>query len=231
MLQLENITKQYADGSGIRKVLDGLMLQVEDGEFIAVTGESGSGKTTLLSILGTLIVPDEGTYSYEGGNDRWIIKGSDPLITHLSTIRNQQIGMVFQDHRLLPQFTAIQNILLPCLADKDAAPETSVKRAEELMAFMGISPLKDKYVENLSGGEKTRVAICRALINQPLLLLADEPTGQLDESNAKIIAELFKKINVELHTTIIMVTHSDEMANVATKHYHLSQGTLHLLRL
>lgn len=223
MLQLENITKQYADGSGIRKVLDGLMLQVEDGEFIAVTGESGSGKTTLLSILGTLISPDEGRYTL---GDQEITATTELL----STIRNKQIGMVFQDHRLLPQFTAIQNILLPCLADEDAVSDSAVKKAEELMDFMGISLLKDKYVENLSGGEKTRVAICRALINQPLLLLADEPTGQLDESNAKIIAELFKKINAELHTTIIMVTHSDEMANVATKHYHLSQGTLHLLR-
>lgn len=223
MLQLENITKQYADGSGIRKVLDGLMLQVEDGEFIAVTGESGSGKTTLLSILGTLISPDEGRYTL---GDQEITATTELL----STIRNKQIGMVFQDHRLLPQFTAIQNILLPCLADEDSVSDFAVKKAEELMDFMGISLLKDKYVENLSGGEKTRVAICRALINQPLLLLADEPTGQLDESNAKIIAELFKKINAELHTTIIMVTHSDEMANVATKHYHLSQGTLHLLR-
>lgn len=223
MLQLENITKQYADGSGIRKVLDGLMLQVEDGEFIAVTGESGSGKTTLLSILGTLISPDEGRYTL---GDQEITATTELL----STIRNKQIGMVFQDHRLLPQFTAIQNILLPCLADEDSVSDSAVKMAEELMDFMGISLLKDKYVENLSGGEKTRVAICRALINQPLLLLADEPTGQLDESNAKIIAELFKKINAELHTTIIMVTHSDEMANVATKHYHLSQGTLHLLR-
>lgn len=223
MLQLENIIKQYADGSGIRRVLDGLMLQVEDGEFIAVTGESGSGKTTLLSILGTLISPDEGRYTL---GDKEITATTELL----STIRNKQIGMVFQDHRLLPQFTAIQNILLPCLADEDSVSDSAVKKAEELMDFMGISLLKDKYVENLSGGEKTRVAICRALINQPLLLLADEPTGQLDESNAKIIAELFKKINAELHTTIIMVTHSDEMANVATKHYHLSQGTLHLLR-
>lgn len=229
MFQLINITKQYADGSGIRKVLDGLSLQVDDGDFVSITGESGSGKTTLLSILGTLITPDEGTYSYEGGSEKWIIKGSDPLIIQaeqLSVIRNKQIGIVFQDHRLLPQFTAIQNILLPCLADKDSVSDTATKKAEELMQFMGITSLKDKYVTNLSGGEKTRVAICRALINEPRLLLADEPTGQLDEANAKIIAELFKKINAELHTTIVMVTHSDEMAKVANKHYHLHNGTL-----
>lgn len=226
MFQLINITKQYTDGSGIRKVLDGLSLQVDDGDFVSITGESGSGKTTLLSILGTLITPDNGTYSYEGGNEKWVIKGSAPLITHLSTIRNKQIGIVFQDHRLLPQFTAIQNILLPCLADKDSVSDSAMKKAEELMQFMGIASLKNKYVTNLSGGEKTRVAICRALINEPLLLLADEPTGQLDEANAKIIAELFKKINAELHTTIVMVTHSDEMAKVANKHYHLQKGIL-----
>lgn len=229
MFQLINITKQYTDGSGIRKVLDGLSLQVEDGDFVSITGESGSGKTTLLSILATLITPDEGTYSYEGGSEKWIIKGFDPLIIQaeqLSVIRNKQIGIVFQDHRLLPQFTAIQNILLPCLADKDSVSDSATEKAEELMQFMGITSLKDKYVTNLSGGEKTRVAICRALINEPRLLLADEPTGQLDEANAKIIAELFKKINAELHTTIVMVTHSDEMAKVANKHYHLQKGIL-----
>lgn len=219
MFQLIGITKQYSDGSGIRKVLDRLSLQVDDGEFVSITGESGSGKTTLLSILGTLITPDEGTYVL---GDTEITASTEQL----STIRNKKIGMVFQDHRLLPQFTAIQNILLPCLADADSVSDAAVARAEELMNFMGISALKDKQVDVLSGGEKTRVTICRALINQPLLLLADEPTGQLDESNAKIIAELFKKINAELHTTIVMVTHSDEMAKVANKHYHLQNGTL-----
>ena len=219
MFQLIGITKQYSDGSGVRKVLDRLSLQVDDGEFIAITGESGSGKTTLLSILGTLITPDEGTYVL---GDTEITASTEQL----SNIRNKKIGMVFQDHRLLPQFTAIQNILLPCLADADSVSDAAVARAEELMNFMGISALKDKQVDVLSGGEKTRVSICRALINQPLLLLADEPTGQLDESNAKIIAELFKKINAELHTTIVMVTHSDEMAKVANKHYNLQNGTL-----
>lgn len=219
MFQLINITKQYTDGSGIRKVLEGLSLQVDDGDFVAITGESGSGKTTLLSILGTLILPEEGTYIL---GDKDITKSTEQL----SAVRNKQIGIVFQDHRLLPQFTAIQNILLPCLADKDTVSTSAIAKAEELMQFMGITSLKDKYVTNLSGGEKTRVAICRALINEPLLLLADEPTGQLDEANAKIIAELFKKINAELHTTIVMVTHSDEMAKVANKHYHLQNGTL-----
>ena len=219
MLQLDNITKQYTDGSGIRKVLDRLSLQVEDGDFIAITGESGSGKTTLLSILGTLIAPDEGTYTL---GDVKITDSADQL----SAIRNKQIGMVFQDHRLLPQFTALQNILLPLLANEDSVSKEATEKAEQLMDFMGISLLKDKNVSNLSGGEKTRVAICRALINQPLLLLADEPTGQLDDVNAQLVANLFKKINTELHTTIVMVTHSQEMAKVANKCFSLLQGKL-----
>lgn len=219
MLRLNNITKQYADGRGTRRVLDGLELEAGDGEFIAVTGESGSGKTTLLSILGTILTPDEGTYVL---GDTEITQATDKL----SMIRNSKIGMVFQDHRLLPQLTAIQNILLPLLAEKDTVSEEAIGRAEELMELVGITPLRDKYVDTLSGGEKTRVAICRALINKPLLLLADEPTGQLDAGNAHLVADLFKKINASLHTTIIMVTHSQSMADVADKCYKLAEGKL-----
>lgn len=219
MLRLNNITKQYADGRGIRRVLDELDLEVNDGEFIAITGESGSGKTTLLSILGTILAPDDGTYIL---GDTEITQATD----RLSMIRNSKIGMVFQDHRLLPQLTAIQNILLPLLAEKDTVSEEAVGRAEELMELVGITPLRDKYVDTLSGGEKTRVAICRALINKPLLLLADEPTGQLDADNAHLVADLFRKINTSLHTTIVMVTHSEEMATVADRCYELVEGNL-----
>ncbi len=219
MFQLSNITKQYVDGSGVRKVLDCLSLKVDDGDFVAITGESGSGKTTLLSVIGTLIAADSGTYVL---GDTEIKDSSEQL----SSVRNKMIGMVFQDYRLLPQFTAIQNILLPLLANEESVSQDAVRRAEELMDFVGISSLKDKSVECLSGGEKTRVAICRALINNPLLLLADEPTGQLDEANARLVAELFKKINTELHTTIVMVTHSAEMAGVADKCFRLVNGQL-----
>lgn len=217
MLQLTHIYKHFEDGSQMRTVLSGLSLTVEDGEFVAITGESGAGKTTLLSILGTLLAADEGTYTIQG-------KTVDE--TCLTQLRNEEIGMVYQDHRLLPQFTAWQNILLPTLASKPASSEEELKRASDLMAFLGISHLKDTPVTVLSGGEKTRVAICRALINQPSLLLADEPTGQLDTENAHTIAHLFKKINAELHTTIVMVTHSQEMAQVAQKVYALVHGQL-----
>lgn len=198
-------------------MLSDLSLSVQTGEFVAITGESGSGKTTLLSILGTLLSPDEGQYS---------IDGQQVSSLSLPKVRNELIGIVFQDHRLLPQFNALQNILLPLLAFHDTCPPEAEEYALSLMRFMGIEELRDKPVHVLSGGEKTRVAICRALINRPAVLLADEPTGQLDQDNSSVVAQLFKRINEELHTTIIMVTHSPSMAQVAHTCYHLSQGKL-----
>lgn len=219
MLCLENITKRFADGQRSLTVLDHLSLQVERGEFIAITGESGAGKTTLLNILGTLLTADEGEYV-------WNVKDNCQLSTITCQLRNQEIGFVYQDHRLLPQFTVWQNILLPTLATKSASTEEEERRALELLEFVGIASLKDSPVTHLSGGEQTRVAICRALINQPSLLLADEPTGQLDAANAQMIATLFQQVNTQLHTTIIMATHSAEMAKVAQKTYVLKDGKL-----
>lgn len=219
MLKLHNISKQFVDGTRQHQVLDQLSLQVDDGEFIAIMGESGSGKTTLLTIIGTLLDFDSGEYLLNG-------KAISADAADLAQVRNQHIGIVFQDHRLLPQFTALQNILLPVLATHKQCPEEYIKRAEQLMQFMGISELKNQSVTVLSGGEKTRVAICRALINNPSVLLADEPTGQLDSTNSQTIASLFKKVNEELHTTIIMVTHSADMAQVAQKSYKLLNGKL-----
>ena len=220
MLWLENITKRFADGQRSLTVLDGLSLTVEEGEFIAITGESGAGKTTLLNILGTLVAADEGRYLIRGE------EVNDVLENRLCSLRNKEIGLVYQDHRLLPQFTVWQNILLPTLATKAASTEEEEHRAMELLEFMGIAALKDSPVTQLSGGEQTRVAICRALINQPSILLADEPTGQLDAANAQTIAKLFQRVNSQLHTTIIMATHSAEMAKVAQKNYQLVEGKL-----
>ena len=223
MLCLENITKRFADGQRALTVLDGLSLQVEEGEFIAITGESGAGKTTLLNILGTLIPVDEGRYLIRDEEVVTTEKNPSERICHL---RNKEIGFVYQDHRLLPQFTVLQNILLPTLATKSASTEDEEQRAMELLEFMGIAALKDSPVTQLSGGEQTRVAICRALINQPAILLADEPTGQLDAANAQIIAKLFQQVNAQLHTTIIMATQSAEMAKVAKTIFHLVDGKL-----
>ena len=226
MLQLENITKRYTDGQRQLTVLDGLCLHVDEGDFIAITGESGAGKTTLLSILGTMMPADEGRYVLEVSGER--IEVMQCSWDRICRLRNQAIGFVYQDHRLLPQFTVMQNILLPTLATKKTSTEEEQQHAMALLQFMGILTLKDSPVTQLSGGEQARVAICRALINRPAILLADEPTGQLDASNAQTIASLFQQVNTQLHTTIIMATHSDQMAKVAQKIYQLKNGTLAL---
>lgn len=235
MILLNNITKRFADGQRSLTVLDALSLHVRQGEFVAVTGESGAGKTTLLSIIGTLLPPDEGSLTIHGEQLWADVRGADKvamatdkeqLAVRLCQLRNNEIGFVYQDHRLLPQFTAWQNILLPTLATKSSSSSEEEKRAMELLDFMGISALKDSPVTQLSGGEQTRVAICRALINQPSILLADEPTGQLDAANAKVIASLFQQVNAQLHTTIVMATHSAEMAKAAHTTYCLSGGKL-----
>lgn len=217
MLRLNNIVKRFEDGNGQLLVLDHLSLSVGKGDFIAVKGESGAGKTTLLNILGTLLTPDSGTY---------VLNGREIGAADAEHLRSEEIGLVFQDHRLLPQFNVMQNILLPVLAEKKETTFDDVQRAEHLLAFMGISELRERSVGVLSGGEKTRVAICRALIKQPSVLLADEPTGQLDARNARTIAELFQKINREMQTSIVMVTHSDEMARMAHRTYILKEGKL-----
>ena len=223
MIELKNITKRFIDGQRQLTVLDDLSLHVEEGEFMAIMGESGVGKTTLLNILGTLLPADEGSYMMRG--EQIEVSGEQPS-ERLCHLRNKEIGFVYQDHRLLPQFTAWQNILLPTLATKKTSTEEEQLHALALLEFMGILPLKDSPVTQLSGGEKTRVAICRALINQPAILLADEPTGQLDAANAQTITTLFRKVNAEFHTTIIMATHSAEMAKVAHRIYLLKDGKL-----
>jgi len=227
MIILENITKRFADGQRALTVLDGLSLKVDEGEFIAITGESGAGKTTLLNILGTLVSPDEGRYLIR--DEEVTVSYDNNASERLCQLRNKEIGFVYQDHRLLPQYTVWQNILLPTLATKSASTEEEEQRALELLEFMSIAALKDSPVTQLSGGEQTRVAICRALINQPAILLADEPTGQLDATNAQTIAKLFQQVNTQFHTTIIMATHSAEMAKMAKTIFHLADGKLQLI--
>lgn len=222
MLQLENITKRFADGQRTLTVLNGLSLHVDEAGFIAIIGESGAGKTTLLNILGTMLQPDEGIYRLDGMD----VYGGECTADRLCQLRNSEIGFVYQDHRLLPQFTVWQNILLPTLAGKATASDEEQQRARALMGMMGIGDMKNRDVASLSGGEQTRVAIARALINKPRLLLADEPTGQLDAANAQAIADLFCKVNTELHTTIIMATHSTDMAKVAWRRLRLVDGKL-----
>jgi ABC-type lipoprotein export system ATPase subunit len=220
MIQLTEITKKYPDGeNSFNHVLKGVNLKVEKGGFVAVKGASASGKTTLLSILGTLLLPDSGSYLLNGIE----LLGKN---SNYAEIRNRQIGFVFQDQRLMPQYSAIENILLPALAFQNKVEKSQIDYALKLMELTGIASVTEQYPDTLSGGESSRVALCRALIMKPLLLLADEPTGQLDTENAQNIAALLTKINKELGTTIVMVTHSDETAVVADRIFTLKNGVL-----
>lgn len=219
-IELKNISKSFSDGNkSTRVVLDGLNLQLQKGDFVAITGKSGSGKTTLLSVLGTLLRPDSGSYTIDGLEVTAAKESMDE-------IRNRHIGFVFQDHRLLPQFTARENVLLPLLAHDDKVSPEMDNKSLELMERMGIAKVMNQLPETLSGGEKARVAICRALIQEPDLLLADEPTGQLDAETCLQIMNLFKEINEELGKTIVMVTHASDVAQVAKRIYQLKDGKL-----
>lgn len=220
LIEMTGIRKHFRDGSErLNEVLRGIDLTVERGDFLAIKGASGSGKTTLLSVLGLLIRPDGGEYRLDG--NRLFENEVDD-----ARMRNLRIGFVFQDHRLLPQYTVVENILLPTLAYQAMSKREQVERALGLMRSTGIEALADRYPAGLSGGESSRVALCRALIMNPALILADEPTGQLDADNARSIAGLLAGMNREMGTTVIMVTHSDEMASYARRVKILNKGCL-----
>lgn len=220
LIQLKNIHKSFPDGENrLNHLLRGVDMEVSKGEFVAIKGASGAGKTTLLSLLGTLLIPDEGSYLLDG--KEMVTPGTDH-----SHVRNKQIGFVFQDHRLMPQFNALENILLPTLAYHSQASPEETGYARHLMELTHINGIAQQYPNTLSGGEASRVALCRALVMKPLLLLADEPTGQLDTENAINIARLLNEINNYLGTTIVMVTHSEEASSAAHRILTLKEGLL-----
>ena len=219
LIRLTDVEKSYRDGrDGVRRVLRGVNLVLDEGEMVSVRGVSGSGKTTLLSVLGTTLKADAGFYIFDGED---VTKRADN-----TALRSEKIGFLFQDHRLMPQYTAWENILLPVLATASHSTEEDERYARELMALLGIEHLADQYPTTLSGGEASRVALCRALIRKPKLLLADEPTGQLDRENAAQVASLLEMVNKRLKTTIIVVTHSEELAEAAARRFVLREGVL-----
>ena len=219
LIRLTDVEKSFQDGrDGLRRVLRGVNLTLDEGEMVSVRGVSGSGKTTLLSVLGTTLKADAGFYIFDGED---VTKRADN-----SALRSEKIGFLFQDHRLMPQYTAWENILLPVLATASHSTEEDEQYARELMALLGIEQLADQYPTTLSGGEASRVALCRALIRKPKLLLADEPTGQLDRENAAQVASLLEMVNKRLKTTIIVVTHSEELAEAAARRFVLREGVL-----
>ncbi|MDR0422355.1 MAG: ABC transporter ATP-binding protein [Proteiniphilum sp.] len=220
LIQLRDICKSYPDGKyGRVDVLRGVCTEIESGEFVAVKGPSGSGKTTLLSMLGTLLTPDSGSYHLNGVD--MLTPGIDR-----SPVRNRLTGFVFQDHRLMPQYTVLENILLPTLAYASETGEGDVEYAHALMTATGIARLSQQYPSEISGGEASRAAICRALIMKPLLLLADEPTAQLDRENAYQTTRLLSCLNDVYGTTVVMATHSDRISALAHRTLTLNNGIL-----
>ncbi len=215
MIEVHDIRKSY----GALEVLKGVSLRVARGEVVSVTGPSGAGKTTLLQIIGTLSTPDSGSVTIDGEE---VTRLSD---ARLSDFRNRKIGFVFQFHRLLPEFTALENIMLPALIARRDKAEAE-REAAELLRMMGLAQRATHKPAALSGGEQQRVAIARALVNRPSLLLADEPSGNLDSKNREEIHALFFRLRDELGQTTVIVTHDDSLASMADRKIAMRDGVI-----
>lgn len=215
MIEAQQIAKYY----GNLQVLKDINLQVEKGEVISIVGPSGAGKSTLLHILGTLEKPDSGKVFIE---DQDVFSFSS---RKLANFRNSQLGFIFQFHHLLAEFSALENIAMPALIKGDSFQEAS-QNAKELMDFMGLKERMDHKPNELSGGEQQRVAVARALMNQPVAVLADEPTGNLDSQNAQDLHNLFFSLRDKFQQTFIIVTHNDELASQADRKISMKDGEL-----
>ena len=217
VLKAENIAKTYGNSKVKVEALKPSNLEFEQGEFVAITGKSGSGKSTLLKLLGTLETPTEGQIILDGEN---VSKLSD---AKLSKIRRQKIGFIYQDYSLFPEFSAYENIVMPIHLDDKKEDKEKIL---ELMENLGISYCKDKFPSEMSGGEQQRVAIARALAISPAVVLADEPTGNLDAENAEEVVMLLSKAARIYNQTIIMVTHDRQMADYAERIIYIKDGVI-----
>lgn len=215
MIKIENIKKRF----GTLQVLKGINLTVNDGEIISIAGPSGAGKTTLLQIIGTLDKPDEGNVCYNG-TDVFSLKEKE-----LSQFRNRNIGFIFQFHQLLPEFTALENVCIPAMIAKTDKREY-MKRAKELLDFLGLKDRMEHKPSELSGGEKQRVAVARALINRPAVILADEPSGSLDTKNKEELHKVFFNLRKETGQTFIIVTHDEQLASTTDRTIHMLDGNI-----
>jgi len=216
MIKVKNLSKSFNN----QLVLDNISIDIKKGDFISIIGPSGAGKTTFLNILGTIDEYDKNPKTSILFNNVDVTNLDDD---ELSSFRNKEIGFIFQFHQLLPELTAQENILLPSMIGKRNEKE-SVENLKKLSSILEINHILNKKPEFISGGEKQRVAVARALINSPSILLADEPTGNLDSKNAEKIQKLFKKINKELNVTIVLVTHNKAFSKIADKCLVLSDG-------
>jgi lipoprotein-releasing system ATP-binding protein len=213
-----DVCKEFPSPNGTVRILRGCDLSVDAGESVAIMGPSGSGKSTLLNILGTLEPPTSGDVCIAGTNPFTLNE------TRLASFRNEHIGFVFQDHHLLPQCTLLENVLLPTLAGRSV--EDGPSRARELLERVGLSHRLDHRPAELSGGERQRTAIARALINQPELILADEPTGNLDRETADSIADVLQEMHQKHNTALVVVTHSQDLADRFHRRFNVVGGEL-----
>ena len=215
MIEVNDIRKSF----GALEVLKGIDLTIEKGEVVSIVGPSGAGKTTLLQIIGTLDRPDSGRVTIDGVDITSLGQKS------LADFRNRRLGFVFQFHQLLPEFTALENVMIPALIKGDSR-KVAKERAQELLAFMGLSDRAAHKPAELSGGEKQRVAVARALVNNPAVILADEPSGSLDSKNKQELHQLFFDLRDKLGQTFVIVTHDESLAQLTDRTIHLVDGQI-----
>jgi lipoprotein-releasing system ATP-binding protein len=215
MIQVENISKKF----GNLHVLNNINLQIERGEIVSIVGASGAGKSTLLQIIGTLMKPDAGSLTIGGTQVQTLTDKA------LSKFRNAEIGFVFQFHHLLPEFTAIENICIPAYIAKKSKKEAE-KRAEELLDFFRLRDRASHKPSELSGGEQQRIAVARALMNRPSVVLADEPSGNLDSASATELHEMFFQLRESFNQTFLIVTHNQQLALMADRRVQIIDGNI-----
>ncbi len=215
LIELKNISKKYGSGENATIALNGINLSIDRNEFVAIMGKSGCGKTTLLNVMATILAPDSGTYYFDGEDTGSFSE------KRLAMCKRRTIAVIFQDYNLVEELTLYNNIILPFVFDKR---EFDWDLLKEITESLGIGGLLKKYPDQISGGEKQRTAIARALLIQPKVILADEPTGNLDEESAKHVASLLRLCTDKYHCSVVMVTHDQDMASYADRIIHMHNG-------